>query len=184
MKEKESVEQQVADTIMEKPVSQVKLGGQTYLIAPPTLGTLILISKYVQELPPAPADTKELNILKEVLKNAKDCKVIGKIIATLILGAKRVLEYHKVPVQITTQEMKLRWFWKPRRMQTTEYIPEVIYLRDLILDELSPKEAHELVAKALMDLQLPDFFGLTTSLTTANQLKPTREVENPTQFGE
>lgn len=179
------IEEQVADTILEKPVAQVKLGEQTYLIAPPTLGTLILISKYAQQLPPAPADNEELNILKEVLTNAKDCKVIGKIIATLILGAKRVLEYHKVPIQVTIQEKQPRRFWQKRKEQTkTIYIPEIDYIKDLVLDELSPKEANELVAKTLMELQLPDFFGLTTSLTTANHLKPTREVENPIQSGD
>lgn len=173
MKERKTTEQQVADTILEKR-KRITIGGETYEIAPPTLATVILVSELVSTLPPAPdTKNKKLDILQEVLQNARNSKVLGKIIAVLVLGAKRAEENHKVPVRINS--IKPRRFW--RRKRTMQYISEVDYLADLILNELSPAQANDVVASALMQLQIPDFFALTTSLTTANQIKPTREVE-------
>ena len=173
MKERKTTEQQVADTILEKR-KKITIGGETYEIAPPTLATVILVSELVSTLPPAPdTKNKKLDILQEVLQNARNSKVLGKIIAVLVLGAKRAEENHKVPVRINST--KPRRFW--RRKRTKQYISEVDYLADLILNELSPAQANDVVASALMQLQIPDFFALTTSLTTANQIKPTREVE-------
>ena len=61
---------------------------------------------------------------------------------------------------------------------------EVDYFAEMVLEEISPRMANRIVGRSLLNLELPDFFALTTSLTTANQLKPTREVESQTASGE
>lgn len=179
--EKRNIEERVAETILERKKT-VTIDGKDYDIAPPTLATVISISELVALLPPPPNTKSEsLDVLRVVLQNAKDSKVIGKIIAVLILGEERVKEKRMVPIH-TTGERKKRW-WHLRKKRR-EYIPEVDYLAKRILAKFSPAQANDIVASTLMQLQIPDFFALTTSLTTANQTKPTREVENPTQSGE
>ena len=45
-----------------------------------------------------------------------------------------------------------------------------------ILQTLSPTELYDLIIKRINDLDIPSFFVITTSLSEANLLKPTKEV--------
>lgn len=156
-----NLESKTADCILEISQDCITIAGEKYDIAPPTPATLILISKYVSELPEV--DGKTNNIVNEVLGKAKDLSVIGKIAATLILGAKRVKECRKVTVRIKP--------WRVKRM------PELDYLADKILDEVSNTDLFRLLSDRLNNMQIGDFFVLTTSLSAANLLKRTKEVE-------
>ena len=70
-----TIEQQVADTILQQPTDEITIGGRTYPIGQPTPATLIMVSGLVSQLPEM--DPKSDNILVEVLAKAKDCRIIG-----------------------------------------------------------------------------------------------------------
>lgn len=103
-------------------------------------------------------------MLIEVLGKAKDMALIGKIAATLILGAKRIKERRYV-------YGKNRWFGVAKRTL------EIDYLSERILDEVTNETLVNLVSKRLGKMQIGDFFQLTASLSEANLLKRTKEAE-------
>ena len=118
------------------------------------------------------------------MKNARHCKLLGKITAVLILGAKRVGENRQVPAdrqQGTGFFARLMQKIAPSRRRT---VAEVDKLADMILNEVRPSVLQQLLTRRLIDMEIGDFFGLTTSLTAANLLiKPTREVDGATASG-
>ena len=75
-----------------------------------------------------------------------------------------------------------KWSWRKLRKvsamttETTEKL-EIDYLAERLLDEVTNETLLKIVAKRLGMLQIKDFFELTTFLSVANRLKPTREVE-------
>ena len=179
-----SIEKLVADAILERKTS-VEIDGREYLIAPPTIGTLILVSELIAELPEVRRDVE--NILIETLRTARDCKVVGKIVATLILGAKRIDECRSVV--LTEEHEERRFSWRKlrfeRRITTTEReVNELDYLSDLVLKNCSAATLTQIVSQRLIDMGVADFFGLTTSLSAANLLKSTKEEVVEIQSGE
>jgi hypothetical protein len=178
-----TIEQRVVDTILERSTESLTLDGVTYEIAPPTLATLIMASELVATLPKI--DETNENLLEEVMRKARDCRVIGRITAVLILGAKRVLEQR----QVKAPEKKRSYFGRilhrlVHKSKNGETVAEVDRLAEIVLNEVSPATLQSILTKRILDMQIADFFALTTSLTTANQLKPTREVDEATVFGE
>ena len=179
----ENIEKKVTDAILQRAESFI-LDGVEYEITPPTPATLILISELVSTMPVV--DRKASNILYEVLATAKDLSVIGKIVATLILGAKRIKERRYVTIQDETETK--RWSWKRLRFVTSRTtietkVLEVDYLAERLLNEATNEALVNIVSKRLGMMQIGDFFELTTSLSEANQLKRTKEVV-ATQSGE
>lgn len=174
----DSLETKVADAILERATDIITIDGREYPIGPPTAGTLILVSELVADMPDI-ADNPE-NIYHEVLRIARDVSVLGRIVATLILGAKRIKEQRKVVAQVSVE--RKRWSWRKFckvSMMTTEPIEmlEIDYLAERLLDEVTNETLLRIVAKRLGMLQVKDFFELTTFLSVANRLKATREVE-------
>lgn len=180
----DTIEKKVADTILQRTSDSLEIAGNVYPIAPPTPATLILISEQIAEMPDIRIDAE--NILFEVLNKAKGCKPLGKIIATLILGAKRVKEHKKILVDKVVP--KRVFSWRKMRFETIYYqkkqveVDELEHLSSLILEECSSKTLREIATNRLNNLQISDFFGLTTSLSEVNLTKRTKEVE--TAFGE
>lgn len=180
----DNLEKLVTDAILQRASDVIVIDGTEYPIAPPTPATLILVSELVSTLPAV--NRQADNILLEVLSVAKDLTVIGKITATLILGAKRIKEKRYITIEHTTETR--RWSWKRlrfvvERAMTTRKVLEVDYLAERILDEVTNETMLRVVLKRLGMMQIADFFELTTSLSEANQLKRTREVV-ATQFGD
>ena len=159
----ETIEKKVADAILEKATDSITIEGKEYPIAPPTTGTLILISSLVSTMPIVNNDAK--NALYEVLSTAKDLSVIGKIAATLILGAKRIKEQRKV-CKTTTEQNK----------HSVEVL-EVDFLAEKLLDEVAPQTLNNIIVKRLGESQFGDFFALTASLSEVNLLRKTKEAE-------
>ena len=179
----DNLEKIVTDTILQRAADVITIDGKEYPIASPTPATLILISEQVSTMPDIDKDAKD--IVCEVLGKAKDFSVIGHIAAILILGAKRIKE-HRI-VESTYNVIAKKWSWKKfRYVMTTETLTkkavEVDYLAERILDEVTNGTLCKLISKRLYEMQLTDFFVLTTSLSGANLLKRTREVE--TAFGD
>lgn len=175
----ETIEKKVADAILQRSSDSLEIAGHVYPIAPPTPATLILVSEQIAEMPEVNLNAE--NLLFEVLNTARDCKPLGKIVATLILGAKRINEHRTV---IANKIVPCRKFsWKRLRWETSGYrrvdfeVNELEYLSTLILEECTNKTLREVITKRLNKMQISDFFGLTTSLSEANLLKRTKEVE-------
>lgn len=162
-----TIEQLTADTILQKGEQTLEVGDKTYQIGKPTVATLIMVSELISQIPEY---TNNDNIVSEVLAKAKDTKVLGKIVATLILGAKRVKEHHKVTKEIP-QNWLLRRF-KPTKVQVIG--EEVDVLAEEILDNCSPSELSVITSVTLSNLEIGAFFAITTSLMTTNVLKPTK----------
>ena len=180
----ENLEKLVTDTILQRESDVITIDGKEYPIASPTPATLILISEQVSQMPDINKEAED--IVKEVLGKAKDFSIIGRIAAILILGAKRIREQRTI--EKTYHESVEKWSWKKHRfvlttVQHTKEVLEVDYLAERILDEVTNETLYKLVEKRLKQMQIWDFFVLTTSLSEANLLKRTREVET-TAFGD
>ena len=122
----------------------------------PTLGTLIMVSSYISEMPEFAAAKSKDAVMATVIDNAKECGSIARLCAALLLGAKKV---QKRPV---LGAMRLR------RLS-----------RRIMLDA-SPSEAKNAVKTMLFGLEMSDFFSLTTFLQGLNVTKPTK-VETETE---
>lgn len=174
----ETLEKKVADAILERVSDSITIDGKEYPVAPPTTGTLILISELVSTMPIVNSNAP--NALYEVLSKAKDLSVIGKIVATLILGAKRIKEQRKVAKTITEYHECWSWrkFRKTAKARTkTIYVSEVDVLSERLLDDVAPQTLNKVAVKRLGESQFGDFFVLTTSLSEINLLRRTKEVE-------
>ena len=164
------IERKVADTILQKP-QEVKIGDTVYQMAPPTLSTLITVSELIARLPAVKMNTDDL--FKESMYVAKDCAVLGEILAVLILGTKDIKEKREVE--------QTRFFGLLRTRRQIE-VDRKMELAQKILNEVSPAELNTILIGAFQEMQISDFFGLTTSLLEINLLRRTREVVT-TAFG-
>lgn len=166
----ENIETKVAQTVLQQP-EKVTVGDSVYYVAPPSVATLILVSEAVARMPKAKLDMER--IMDEVLSIGKDCRPIGEIVAILILGAKGLTETKK-----SIKNIEKRHFFG--LVKTTEHVEaeEIIdhksRLAKSLLEDMSPRELHNLVARLLQRSQIADFFGLTASLTEINLLRQTR----------
>lgn len=172
MNENKTIEQKTAAAILEKPV-EIVIGGKTYQAAPPSTATLILVSEAVSQLPKIALDAEK--IVEETLSVAKDCRILGEIVAILILG-ENITEIKKTP-----QIKEKRYLWGLIRVKKTVEVEEVINRKEAlareVLEELSPRELNNTVTSLLSSMNIADFFGLTTFLTEVNLLHQ-RKVEN------
>ena len=167
-----TIEKQTAEAILQSAKETIEIGGQQWELGKPTVGTIIMASELVSQLPKFKDELTGKDIIPEVMRVAKDAKVIGKIVALLILGAKRVMEHRK-----SGKRQWWRWIcdWFLHRKQLRE---ELDTLSDLVLQELDSDRIFSIISNRLSNLQLGSFFGITTSLSQSNILKATKdEVE-------
>lgn len=178
----ESIEKLVVDAVLERKTDVLTLDGHDYPIAPPTLATVILVSELAHRLPAVDPDALLTN---EVMRTAKDCRVLGDIAAALILGARRYEQGLKVRRTFPkrgyfAQILRSLAFWRKGKAFTTE----AENLAEIALKTLDAAKLNAVVVKRLIDMHIGDFFGLSASLNTQRILTPTREVENQTPSGE
>lgn len=160
-----TIEQKVGDAVLQQP-KEIDINGRHFTIAPPSVSTLILASEAISQLPQVNLDSN--NIVEEVLFIAKDCRVLGEIIAILILGAKGLKE------TVTTR--KKRFFGLFTRF-VSETVDRKAELSKWLLEELDTAQLNKLIFELLKDFNLGDFFGTTTFLIEINLLRPTKVVE-------
>lgn len=166
-----TIESRVADTILENKIGTVEIDGETYNIAPPTVATLILVSQIISQLPTVERVTGAA-VVNSVLHHAKDFGALGELAAVMILGAKNLTEKR----QIVTYKRK--WFGLKRiKCVHEEIIDRKSMLAKRILQTYSASELYNLIISRINNLDIPSFFVITTSLSEANMLKPTREVD-------
>ena len=168
---KKSIERKVADTLLER-ARQIKVNGIIYNVAPPTVATLILVSSLTADMPKVEMDPED--ILKESLFVAKDCQVLGDIVAVMILGAKNIIQTRQI------KKKRLLGLWS---ITTEIQVNRQAELAEVIRQNLSPKELSNLIGELLAGMEISDFFGLTTSLISINLARATREVGKMTVSG-
>jgi hypothetical protein len=150
-----AVQKRVADTLLEN-AQAVMLGGKRYKVAPPTIGTLVMVSEKIAELPDF--DTGTQNVLGSVVSNAKDAAAISEVCAILILGAKRIKGFCGA--------------WRLRRLS-----------RKILLNA-SPKDVLREIKAVIYGMNLSDFFSLTTFLQGINVTEPTKVETEATVSGQ
>lgn len=180
-----TIESKVADAILQRSTN-IEIDGVQYCIAPPSAATLILVSEAVASIP-VTIDGSTDNIVLEVLRTAKYCRVVGTIVAILILGAERVNERNLVELKRVI--LKKRFSWRKMRVTTTrvvkyEMMEEKDALAERILFNCRPSVIKDIIGQRLNDNEVSDFFGITTSLSEANILKATKEVVKTTTSGQ
>ncbi|MGX8695364.1 MAG: hypothetical protein ACSW8D_03175 [Prevotella sp.] len=167
-----TTQRRVADEVLQRP-EIITIGGCVHKVAPPTVGTLIMVSEEISTLPELKLDMD--NLINDVLREAKNCMAVGRAIAVLILGSKKIREARLTPAAEPTLWQKIKFGKK--KYEVTEPDP-VEALSFELLDNASPHELYEAMAKLVQRMQIGDFFGLTTFLNGINTTKPTREVES------
>lgn len=158
---KRTIEKKVSEAILQQQ-RQITIDGKKYTYGKPSVATIIMISELVSELPIADPDIKQSDLVAEVMKIAKDCKVIGRIVATIILGAKRIK-------QMQGELPKKHWWQKQPKNELDE-------LSERVLLEMSPQEIAKIITEQLIHLEIGSFFGITVSLVNQNALKPTKSA--------
>lgn len=161
----QTIEQKVGSAVLQKN-KEITVAGRTFSVAPPSVATMILASEAVSLMPAVEMNPKD--ILSEVLFIAKDCRIIGDVVAILILGAKNLKE-----TVTETVEVKRR-FRRPRIETVERTIDRKAELAKWLLEELEPQELRKLFSDLINGFQLGDFFGFTTFLIEINLLRPTK----------
>jgi hypothetical protein len=163
-KMKKTIEENVAETILQQS-KKIKIGDNTFNVAPTTTATLIEVSNLISKLPAISLNQE--NIVLESLMIAKNCEIIGTIAATLILG---------VPRHTNTPSSKNNVL--KRLILRKSVCNENIYdeLGKEILSTLSPHELEKLIVELLENMELSHFFAITTSLLEVNLLRASKEV--------
>lgn len=151
---KRRIEEKASDTILQRKKS-IMVGGVNYEVSPPSIATLIEVSGLVSQLPRV--QSEGVNIIEEVIRTAKDCRVIGDILAVLILGP-----------TTNPKNTKHRLLGLKNRFQK-----EYSRLVEKILYDLSPSEVNSLTMELLKLKEIPDFFAITAFLSEINLLTPT-----------
>lgn len=158
MGQKRTTEEQVASSVLQQKDQTIEIGGREYRFGKPSVATIIMVSGLISKLPEVNTDITDGELTEEVLKTARHSKVLGEIVATLILGAKRVM---------AIRESKRHWWQR----KDSEYDR---LSRDVLL-ECDAKELSKLVIDNLTNLHLGNFFAITASLAGANATKPTKD---------
>lgn len=160
----------VASVILEKAATEIEIDGKTYPVADPSIATLILISEIISTLPVAANVPAEQRIYA-ALHYAKDYRAIGDICAILILGAKGLKEEREI-----TEEKRVFGLFKHKRTRKVA-VDKQAELARLIIENMRPSAIFDCIVARLQDMEIASFFAITTSLSEANILKPTKEVE-------
>lgn len=157
---KKTLEQKVADTILQHKV-RVKLAGKEYIVAPPTMATLIEMSAHISKLP----KFDDKSTILEMLGNCDKLEPIADVVATMIVGAKR------------KENARNHWWelWKPK-----DLFAEV---RECVKNECTPQEINRTLEILLDTMQLKSFFVISVSLVGLNVTRATTETET-TAFGQ
>lgn len=171
MGRKNTIESRVAAAILDRNIGCIDIDGVNYDIAPPSIGTLILVSELIAELPVVENVDNNIQKVNLALHYGRDFRVLGDIAAVLILGAKNLTEEKEI---IVTKRGFLGLF--KRKVKQTITIDKQAELAAKILENVSPSVLHEVIIKRLHDMEIGSFFLITTSLSAANILRPTRGV--------
>ena len=158
-----TTEKKVADALLQRE-QEITLSGKVYKVAPPSMATLVLVSECMAELPDElfAATGDDVNLTIEALRSARYARPIGKAIATLILGAKRIRRDNLL-------SWWLRWLKQASRLDR-------VALK--VLECYPPSELSSVFLQLVSRMEVGDFFALTAFLQGLRVTQPTREAGN------
>lgn len=167
-----SIENKTADTILQKPI-ELKVGGNVYYVAKPTLATLIEVSRCISMLPKVgKIDNNE--VIPFILSNAsKYGRILAHIAAILIVGIGNDKKTSK-----NKNKWKIRWFQKKKRQSKIDLMTEEI------MNNASCKEISEIISGALSYQGIGFFLSTIISLSGANVIEKTKSETEATALGE
>lgn len=165
-----TIEQEVSAAILQKSIASIEIDGKVYDVAPPSIATLILVSEIVSTLPVVESVPKE-QVLYSVLRHARDFRPLGEIAAVLILGAKGL----QGTIDVVEEKTRL-WGLLRTKKHVSRPVDLKAELADKILNGVRPSVLFKLIVARLNKMEVLDFFAITTSLSEANILRPTKEV--------
>ena len=143
------MEREVAETILQKKQT-ITIGRRRYKVAQPTAATLILMSAEVSDLPEGMRIASGEDYFFATLRNAKDCKAVGRILATMMIGAS--------PWLLVQMVRRVRIRIRGRKL----------------LARHSPRQLNAANTELLRGMQVADFFALTAFLSGQNIIKETK----------
>ena len=162
-----TIERKTAETILQSPF-EVKVGEKSYRVAPPCAATLMMVSALIPEMPEMDI---EGNKLYESLSFAKDCDVVYKIVATLIIGAKAIRDERNRKPAVG------RWFTKPQKSSVDVLAEELKY-------ECTNTEVYDIVSRILTEgMGVNDFFALSASLREISLIQTLRAADGTAVSG-
>ncbi len=150
-----TIESKTSKTILEEP-TEYTIQGVAIKAAPPSTATLIKISELVSKMPSVNSNVEQ--IVYEVLRVARDCRIVGKIAAYLLLGV--------TGVQVVSERSFFGLFSYKKKITADE-------LADMLLQE-PPSVLSQIIVERLNSMEVADFFGITTSLAEVNILRQTK----------
>lgn len=150
------MEKKVAETLLEEK-QLIVIGGETLEMKPPSIATLVLASKYIQQLPNKVLDKKYL--IATMIKTAPNLLPLGLALSAMILGFE---DFNKL------EKRKLLTLRKKQRTQGK-----------ILADKINKTDIKEVLStffNVLERMNLTDFFQLTTFLIELNLTKKTKKV--------
>ena len=158
-----TTEKKVADALLQRE-QEITLSGRVYKVAPPSMATLILVSECMAELPDElfAATGDDVNLTIEALRSARYARPIGKAIATLVLGAKR----------IRRDAFLSRFIHWVRRTSKLDCLAQKV------LESYPPSELSSVFIQLVSRMEVGDFFALTAFLQGLRVTRPTREADS------
>lgn len=161
-----TIENKVSDTLLQNS-KEIKVGGESYMVAPPSIATLVLVSEQISYMPVLD-ECKEADVLTWSLKNAKDCKFLTDILATIILGAKRLKG---------ERELVKKYLFGLIKIRKTKQIDFKSELSEKLICDHTPSELSQLTSVLLEGMDIGGFFFTISFLQEVNLTKPTKGVE-------
>ena len=168
--EQTTIESRVASAIRERRVDNIEIEGIIYDIASPSIATLIIVSELIASLPIV-EKVEKTEIVNSVLHHARFFRPLGDIAAVLILGAKNLTDERTI-----VQEKHYLFGLIKRKNEKKIKVDKRAELAKAILENVRPTVLFNVVVQRLQDMEISSFFAITTSLSEANILKPTKEV--------
>jgi hypothetical protein len=166
----DKIEGRVSETILQKS-EEIVIGGETYTMEPPTTATLILASEAIAQLPMVALNGESM--VSESLYIAKDCRVLGDIVAILILGAKRLKET-KITVRTAVRRRFFGLIRETENVEERTVVDNKAALSEKVLNELTPQEINSLLSKMLSKMETAFFFGTIIFLIDVNLTRATK----------
>lgn len=155
---KKKIEERVADTILQRDIT-VSAGGRSFTVPAPTLGTLIMVSERIADIPYLGAEKNAAVILA----NARQGHAIAEVLAIYILGAKAIKE------DVNAPKKRLPFLSKGNTPKSKlEELTEDIEL------SMTPGDMNALYAQLIEATDFSDFFEVSTFLREASLTRPTK----------
>lgn len=145
-----TIEQKAASAALHLD-EEIVVGKKKFILHKPTFGTIVLASAYISKTPLF--ELKSENIIVDVLRNAKDARSIGDVIASVIVGSKGM-----------ESKCFIGRFIKKRRFEK---------IARYVVENSTPSELLKLVYKLFESMEVEDFFAVIAFLNEINVTKAT-----------